>query len=154
MHRLFLSLVLFLSACQPLIQEQQKAIPISSSTTTVTFVIDGDTVVTTVGTVRLVGIDAPEKGDCGYEEAGERLRALVDKKEVTLVDDAKQPDRDNYGRLLRYVEKDGEDAGEALIREGFVSAFPWIPSDRLSVYRALELKAKEKGIGVLWRQCR
>lgn len=144
MRLIFLSFILFLSACQSLIQEEQKSISNSPQTVTVTFVIDGDTIVTDVGAVRLVGIDAPEKGKCGYEEASERLRTLVDKKEVTLIDDTKQPNRDDYGRLLRYVERDGEDVGMVLIREGFVSAFPWLPSDRLEFYQMLEQEVQER----------
>ena len=153
MHRIILSFLLLLFACQPIVPERQKHLLHSLGSVTVTFVIDGDTLITNVGKVRLVGIDAPEKGDCGYEEAGKRLRELSIGKTVTLVDDVRQPDRDTYGRLLRYVEIDGEDVATVLLRDGFVRAFPWIPSGRLSVYRELELKAKEKGIGVLWAEC-
>lgn len=153
MSLIFLSFILLLSACKPLVPEQQKSFPHSNKSVSVQFVIDGDTIITNAGKVRLVGIDAPEKEKCGYKEASERLRTLVDKKEVTLVDDTKQPDRDNYGRLLRYVEVNGEDIGAVLVREGFVHAFPWIQSDRLQEYQRLEKETQKKKKGVLWSAC-
>lgn len=65
-------------------------------------VIDGDTVELKDGdVVRLVGIDAPEEGECWYEESRTALRALVEGKEVELRKDV--TDSDDFGRLLRYV---------------------------------------------------
>jgi endonuclease YncB( thermonuclease family) len=81
-------------------------------------VIDGDTVeVDGVGRVRLVGVDTPEIGDCGYDEARDELADLVLGKSVELVP-AGVDDRDRYDRLLRYVDVDGVDAGLLLIEEG------------------------------------
>lgn len=84
----------------------------------VTSVVDGDTLdVEGVGRVRLVGIDTPEVGECGYDEARERLSDLVLGEPVTLVT-AGVDDRDRYDRLLRYVDVDGADAGLVLLDEG------------------------------------
>jgi endonuclease YncB( thermonuclease family) len=81
-------------------------------------VIDGDTIeVDGVGRVRLVGVDTPEIGDCGYDEARDQLAALVLGESVQLVP-AGGDDRDRYDRLLRYVDVDGTDAGLLLIEEG------------------------------------
>ncbi len=89
---------------------------------TVTRVIDGDTVDLSDGsTVRLIGIDTPERGVCGYGEAAERLRQLVEGKAVTLVPGARD-DRDRYGRLLRYIEVDGLDVDLEMIRGGHARA--------------------------------
>ena len=46
----------------------------SSTTAKVIRVIDGDTVVTTKGTVRIIGIDTPERGRCGAAAATAKLR--------------------------------------------------------------------------------
>ncbi len=54
-------------------------------------------------TVRLVGIDTPEMGECGYERATEALTDLVGGRVVTLGES--DEDRDQYGRLLRYVDR-------------------------------------------------
>ena len=92
----------------------------------VTRIIDGDTleVVVTDGaieTVRIIGIDTPERGECGFSEASDGLARLVLGHEVTLSPGA-QDDRDRYGRILRYVDILGVDAGLELIRGGFAIA--------------------------------
>jgi endonuclease YncB( thermonuclease family) len=91
-------------------------------TTTVTVAVvsvaDGDTVDVSSGeTVRLIGIDAPEVGECGHQPAADRLTELVLGKDVTLVPGARD-DVDRYGRLLRYVDVGSDDAGAQLLREG------------------------------------
>jgi endonuclease YncB( thermonuclease family) len=86
---------------------------------TITRVVDGDTVdVSTGDIVRLIGIDTPEAGECGYREATNRLLALVGGQIVTLEAGARD-DADRYGRLLRYVLVDGVDSGGVLVAEGF-----------------------------------
>ena len=80
-------------------------------------VIDGDTVELGNGeTVRLVGIDMPEVGECGFEAASADLARLVLGKKVQLA--TSDEDRDGYGRLLRYVDVAGTDAGLRLIQNG------------------------------------
>ena len=67
-------------------------------------VVDGDTVdVDGVGRIRVIGIDTPERGACGYESATQAMSVLVLDKDVTLVSGAAD-DEDRYGRLLRYVD--------------------------------------------------
>jgi endonuclease YncB( thermonuclease family) len=80
-------------------------------------VVDGDTITLGNGdTVRLGGIDAPEVGECGFKRARNKLSELVLGKQVTL--GATDEDRDQYGRLLRYVDVDGTDSGLRLIKDG------------------------------------
>jgi len=90
-------------------------------------VVDGDTVDVTNGgaddRVRLLGIDTPERGDCGFGPAADLLSSLVDRKVITLTPaGAGNDDRDRYGRLLRYVDVDGVDAGLALLDQGLAIA--------------------------------
>jgi micrococcal nuclease len=86
---------------------------------TVTNVIDGDTVDLSDGErVRLVGIDAPEKGTPCADKATAALTRLVQDEEVTL--DESDEDKDRYGRLLRYVLVDGDDVGGELLSQGLV----------------------------------
>lgn len=94
-------------------------------TVVVTDVVDGDTVDLANGeTVRLVGIDTPEVGECGYERAKEALTRLALGRRVAL--GASDEDRDQYGRLLRYldVRRGGRyvDAGYLLLRRGLAVA--------------------------------
>lgn len=68
-------------------------------------VTDGDTIKTTAGNVRVIGIDTPERGECGYKAAAKTIKALVRKGDsVRLILPNAQNDTDHYGRLLRYVE--------------------------------------------------
>jgi endonuclease YncB( thermonuclease family) len=87
----------------------------------VTRVVDGDTLELGNGeTVRLVGIDTPEVGECGYDAASVALARLVAGKQVHL--GRSDEDRDHYGRLLRYVDVGSTDAGLRLIRSGLAIA--------------------------------
>ena len=87
----------------------------------VTRVVDGDTIELGNGeTVRLVGIDTPEVGECGYERAADKLAALVLGRAVRL--GASDEHRDGYGRLLRYVDVGDQDAGLRLIKNGLAIA--------------------------------
>ena len=65
-------------------------------------VIDGDTFEAENGQIiRLVGIDAPNRGEPGYEEAKNYLQNLIDGEEIELEYDYYQDDK--FGRLLAYV---------------------------------------------------
>jgi len=105
-------------------------------------VYDGDTLLATKDgveeKVRLIGIDSPEIDACGYGEARSALNEAVLGQYVTLVGGA-EADRDQYGRLLRYVELDGEDLGLRLIEEGLAAARfdsrTGQPHDREDAYR-------------------
>lgn len=88
-------------------------------------VIDGDTIVVALDgfeeRVRVIGIDTPERGDCGFAEASEELERLLAGGLVELLGGIAD-DRDRYDRLLRYLEVDGTDIGYLLIREGYAHA--------------------------------
>ncbi|WP_396642915.1 thermonuclease family protein [Microbacterium sp.] len=83
-------------------------------------VIDGDTIETSAGTVRIIGIDTPERGECGYDEASAALGRLVSVGDPLVLSlPAAQNDRDDYGRLLRSVATaDGTDLGRVQIDAG------------------------------------
>lgn len=99
-----------------------RAIVGATQTGTVSHVVDGDTLdVEGVGRIRLIGIDAPERGECGYDSATAAISVLVLGREVTLVPGATD-DADRYGRLLRYVDRAEGDAGLALIEDGWAIA--------------------------------
>ncbi|MGJ9406326.1 thermonuclease family protein [Nesterenkonia aurantiaca] len=84
-------------------------------------IIDGDTVELDSGdTVRVSGIDTPERGECHFDTASARMSELVLGKTVTLTRDGEDTDR--YDRILRYVDVDGADAGITLIQEGLATA--------------------------------
>ena len=89
-------------------------------------VVDGDTVdvVSSNGRkerIRVIGIDTPERGECGFAAASAALARTVQGKVVTLVPGARN-NRDKYNRLLRYLDVEGRDAGMELIEAGFAIA--------------------------------
>jgi endonuclease YncB( thermonuclease family) len=90
-------------------------------TSLVSRVVDGDTIELGNGqTVRIVGIDTPERGQCGYEEASNSMASLVLGKRVRL--SISDEDTDHYGRLLRYVNVGSMDAGLRQIKRGLAIA--------------------------------
>jgi micrococcal nuclease len=81
-------------------------------------VVDGDTITMSDGsTVRLIGIDTPERGQCGYDESSALLTQLLAGQNISLVPGARD-DIDKYGRLLRYVDVNGADIDLRMIESG------------------------------------
>ena len=122
--------------------------------TTVSRVIDGDTIVVEGGErVRYVGIDAPEVGEAPEPfgaEATELNRRLVDGRSVLLVKDTS--DRDRFGRLLRYVYADGILVNAEIVREGHARAVVFPPDDEHALcLAALEEKARQARRG-MWAE--
>lgn len=107
-----------------------------SSTTSaqVVSVTDGDTLTVRLNgineRVRLIGINAPEAGECFASEATAELRSLTFGATVELVTD--RTSRDDYGRLLRYVFVQDPQRGtvfvnEVLVEGGFAIANRYEP---------------------------
>jgi len=119
-HRFRLGLTLLfsltVSACSSGSAEQQ------ASRVDVIRVIDGDTVVIAGDErVRLIGIDTPENGQCGFDEAKQALEKLLASGSATFYSGTTS-DKDKYDRLLRYIEVEGIDVGLNLISNGFAVA--------------------------------
>lgn len=86
-------------------------------------VVDGDTIKLESGvSVRLIGIDTPERGQCNYAKAKAHLKDLIGASGVTLTAVKADGDKDRYGRLLRYVAIAGKDAGLDQIESGLAIA--------------------------------
>jgi endonuclease YncB( thermonuclease family) len=84
-------------------------------------VIDGDTIELANGqSVRIVGIDTPEQGNCGYDEATANMERLVLAERIRL--GKSDEDTDQYGRLLRYANVGPLDAGLRQIKAGMAVA--------------------------------
>jgi hypothetical protein len=96
-------------------------------------VVDGDTIdvhfnICGVQRIRLVGIDAPEIGEEGYEEARVFLNETCMWEEVKLdVDDMKQ--YDSYYRILAVVYVNETNLNEKMVREGYAEVMYIPPSE-------------------------
>ena len=121
-----------------------------SDTTTVTRVIDGDTIIVEGGYhVRYIGIDAPESGEFYYLEAKQINEGLVAGKSVRLERDIS--DKDSYGRLLRYVYVGDDFVNAEMVRQGCAWAIAYPPDVKYQVYlEAMEEEARQSKCGI-WR---
>lgn len=91
----------------------------------VTRVVDGDTLIAVRDDVqervRLIGIDAPERGRPGADAATAWLAGEVLGRDVYFEYEVDRPTRDRYGRLLAYVYRaDGFDVCLEALRAGVV----------------------------------
>ena len=111
-------------------------------------VIDGDTItVSGIGTVRLLGVDAPEKTG-GYrdaerygDEATRFMRDLVEGKLVRLEYDGER--KDTFDRTLAYVLlENGTIANEAIIRAGWAETYRRFTYRRKPQFQAAERDAR------------
>lgn len=85
-------------------------------------VIDGDTVVIENKTsVRLLGINCPEKGEMYSEEAKKFLEELVLNKTIKLKFGKEKYDK--YHRVLAYISVDGKNVNLELVEEGFANFY-------------------------------
>ena len=84
-------------------------------------IIDGDTIVIEnySENVRLLGINSPERGEKGFEEAKEFLEGLILEEEVVLEITGK----DKYYRTLAYVHLGNKNVNVELVEEGFANYY-------------------------------
>jgi endonuclease YncB( thermonuclease family) len=126
---------------------------------TVTSVVDGDTLNAQVAggpalEVQLIGIDAPEPGDCGGGEATGHLRQLALGRNVTLVSDPMLSQFESpESRPLFYVDRDdGLDVGLELVRAGWADIWSLSDFQRSSAYVSSAALAERSRLGV-WGRC-
>jgi micrococcal nuclease len=124
-------------------------------------VADGDTIKVVLGQreeyVRFIGIDTPEVYDtpeCGGAQASAAMKRMLKPGDrVTLVRDRTQGNRDDYDRLLRYVEFNSRDLGLKQAKKGWADVFVFDqPFKRLDAYDRAADRAQEANRGA-WRLC-
>ena len=122
----------------------------ASQSCTVAKVSDGDSIRCRDGArVRLIGIDAPE---LDQDPFGPRSRAALEPggTVVTLEFDV-QP-RDQYGRLLAYVWRNGRLVNEQQVADGYAATLTVPPNVRLAErFREALTSARDRRAG-LWAE--
>ena len=124
-------------------------------TAMVTRVVDGDTIRVLINnredTVRLVGIDAPETVNpgkfvqCFGREASDKAKEILNGKTIVLESDSTQGDRDEYGRLLRYVFLDNLNFNQFMIGEGYAREYTFKSRDYKYKTEFIQAEVKAKG---------
>jgi micrococcal nuclease len=110
-------------------------------------VIDGDTLDTHSGRIRLFGVDTPERRENCAAEATTRLSELAGGS-VRLEDGPRLPDQ--FGRRLAYVyTEDGLSIDEILVREGLAIAWTGDGQHRDFLVE-LEQATRNAESGCLW----
>ncbi len=139
-----------------------EGIPAGAVKATMRNVIDGDKIKVLIGkkteNVLLSGIDAPEKGECFFDETVKNMKSLLSQGDTVYLESSSD-DEDGDGRLLRYVWIPGEDGDKAsllntkLVREGFAGFDDQHDSPKyFERLRELVVDAREKEVGV-WGDC-
>jgi len=131
----------------------------AQNTVLVQRVIDGDTILLANGDrVRYLDIDTPETVhpskpvECFGPESHQRNQELVENEYVTLKQSI--TNKDQYGRLLRYVYVGDIFVNAVLVSEGYALAKDYNNPGHLYNYlESLEQNANEKQLG-LWQQCK
>jgi len=135
--------------------------PLPKGVVLVTKVVDGDTIRVALNgkdtTIRIIGIDTPETVDprkpvqCMGKAASDRAKTLLSGKAVYLEPDPTQGDKDNYGRLLRYVFiKGSDDYGLGALAEGLAHEYTYdLPYKYQLEYKKAEQAARDAKVG-LW----
>lgn len=124
----------------------------SEEPATVLEVVDGDTLRVrledgTVESVRLIGIDAPERGDALSVRAATALAQLVAGRRIAMTRDVSE--RDRFGRLLRYVWVGDTLVNAELVRRGWAEARRYPPDVMLApLLEQAQAEAVRDGAGM------
>jgi len=121
-----------------------------SETAFVERVIDGDTIETDIGKVRLLGINTPEKNMPYYNEAKLFLQNLVLNKSVELQIIGGN-EIDKYSRTLGYVFLEDVFVNEELINNGLANFYSYEDDLYTSVLKDAEENARDNDIGI-WKK--
>ena len=121
MRLVLIAIIFFIVACTSAIVEETVLQCDDCEKVRVSRVIDGDTLDTTSGRVRLFGVATPEVSQRCAAEATSRMNELAGNS-VRLEDGPRLTDQ--FGRRLAYVyTEDGFSIDEILVREGLGAAW-------------------------------
>ena len=99
--------------------------------------------------VRLLGIDAPEKGERCFEESKKFLEDLLLNKGVEL--EFEKEKKDLYGRTLAYVFYNSTLINSFLVKNGLAYSYMITGLRYEEEIRNAEKFAREGRIGCLWK---
>ena len=117
---------------------------------TVVSVHDGDTFTLGDGQrVKLLGVNAPELGNCGSKESLERLSSLVLSKTITITEEK----RDTYGRRMGLVWIGTTLVNEVMLKDGLARP-DYTPNSYNERLKAAYRDASENNRGIHSTMCK
>ncbi len=125
---------------------------ITDSTQTQTFqvsrIIDGDTIKTSSGiTIRLIGINTPEKSQLFYTEAKNYLTTLIQNKTIQV----ETYGTDKYSRTLAYIFLDDKNINEQILKQGLATLYYYEKDSHYKTLKQAEEFARLNQKG-LWQK--
>ncbi len=124
-------------------------------------VVDGDTIHINIDgkteKVRIIGLDTPEVHhpskpiQCFGREASQKMKDLINGKQIRIEQDPTQAERDKYGRLLLHIfTAEGENIAYKMISEGYAHEYTYrIPYKYQNQYKKAQKTAEQSDLG-LW----
>lgn len=144
--------------------EYHFGLPPNALPATLVSVLDGDTITVAIGqnteTIRLLGIDTPEKtggprpAECHGDAATTFARELLEEGSTVLLARDAEP-RDLYGRLLAYVYRDADGlfVNLAMLEHGAATTLSLEPNTTFAdEFAQANAVARQNGRG-LWGSC-
>ncbi len=110
-------------------------------------IIDGDTIKTDIGTIRLLGINCPEKNKYYYEQSKNYLENLQN-KQIKLFKTSENKDR--YNRKLRYIFFQGKNINLEIIKKGLGHTYYYDNDKFTSSLESREIIARQQERGI-WK---
>ncbi len=111
-------------------------------------IIDGDTIETSLGTIRLLGINSPEKGQRCFFEATQFLKNITGQ---TIIMQRDLVNKDKYDRFLRHLNPE-QSINLQMVENGYAKSYNLFPNyfhyDKL-INAQIDAIKNEKGC--LWK---
>jgi micrococcal nuclease len=148
MDKKILVLIIFALIAVAVFLVYREFTPSSRDSYDVSQIIDGDTIRLSTGEkVRLIGINAPERDQPYYNAATQKLTELIGNNQVTLEKDV--TDKDQYGRLLRYVHVNDAFMNLEMVKQGYAISYSFPPNTKhLDEFVEVEEDARNSQIGI------
>ena len=113
----------------------------------ITRIIDGDTVDTTVGRVRLKCVDAPEKGQSPF--GAQSSKTLASLLPVGSYVELRGKTSGGFGRIAAEIVRNGSNVNLKMVRSGQAFVYwKYLSGCNRSAYSSAERQAKSQQIGV------
>ncbi len=110
-------------------------------------VIDGDTLETDIGKIRLLGINTPEKGMPDYNDAKEHIKNLVENKTIKI----EISGTDKYGRILGHAFFGSIHINEEILEKGYGTLYYYEKDEHYQDLKNAEEYARLNKLGI-WQE--